>query len=416
MIAQLISIGNELTGGQTVDTNSAWLARELAAVGVRCTKHITIADELEPIRAALLDATKEAELIIVTGGLGPTPDDLTRDALAAAMQRPLQLHEPSLARIADYFRSRGRSMHDANRLQAMMPEGAEPIDNAQGTAPGIRVRLAGALVFCLPGVPYEMKAMFERDVRPHITAGRGAAVTIERVLRTFGMSESEVGQRIGDLMRRDRNPTVGTSAADLVISIRIVAQAASLDVAEAVIDEDARAISERLGNVVYGEGDETLQSAVGRLLIERGLTIATAESCTGGLVAKRLTDVPGSSAYMLQGFVTYSNESKTRLLGVPADRIAAHGAVSREIAEAMASAARRLSESDFAIGITGIAGPSGGTSEKPVGLVYVALASADGTIVKELRLGDNLRRDQVRDRTVKAALNLLRLSLVRDQD
>ncbi len=414
MIAHLISIGNEITGGQTVDTNSAWLARQLAALGVRCVRHVSIADELEPIRDAIIAASNEADLVLITGGLGPTPDDLTREALAAAMNVPLELDEPSLAHIVEYFCSRNRAMHDANRRQAMIPRGAAPVVNDLGTAPGIRARVNRAEIICMPGVPFEMRAMFEKSVRPAIDTG--GAVVMERILRTFGMSESEVGGRIGDLMRRDRNPTVGTSAADLIISIRIVAEAPSPADCTTMLDADAREIRERLGHVVYGEADETLASCVSAMLLVSGKTIATAESCTAGLIAKRLTDAAGSSTYMMQGFVTYSNESKTRLLGVPADLIAAKGAVSAEVAGAMADGCRRVSGTDYAVAVTGIAGPGGGSPAKPVGLVYVGLATPEETVVKELRLGDNLRRDQVRDRSAKAAINLLRLRLMKDRD
>lgn len=411
MIAQLISIGNELTGGQTVDTNSAWLARQLAAVGIRCTKHVTIADELAPITEAIAAASREADLLLISGGLGPTPDDLTREALAAAMGAPLELHEPSLAYIQAYFAARGRIMHDANRQQAMMPRGAEAIVNDQGTAPGVRAKLGRAEIFCMPGVPYEMKAMFEKSVRPALQTG--GAVSMEQLLRTYGMSESEVGERLKDLMRRDRNPTVGTSAAELIISIRIVAEAPSVEQCVAMLKADASDVRERLGVVVYGEAEDTLASRVGRMLIESKRTISTAESCTGGMIGKRLTDLPGSSAYMMQGFVTYSNESKSRLLGVPAELIAAKGAVSAEVAEAMARGCRERSGTDYAIAVTGVAGPTGGTVEKPIGLVYVGLATPGEVIVRELRQGDNLRRDQVRDRAAKAALNLIRLTLLR---
>lgn len=411
-LAHLISIGNELTGGQTVDTNSAWLAKHLSAVGVRCTRHVTIPDELEPIRDAMLSASQDADFVIVTGGLGPTPDDLTREALAAAMSAPLELHADSLAHIDTYFRMRHRTMHSANRQQAMIPRGAQAIPNPHGTAPGIRTKLHRAEIFIMPGVPYEMKAMFEAAVRPAV-ASSDAGIVEERVLRTFGMSESEVGERIADLMRRDRNPTVGTSAAELIISIRIVAHGQTPGDVRRMIDADAVEIRNRLGDVIFGEADDTLATAAVNTMINRNLTLSTAESCTGGLIAKRVTDVSGSSACFVQGFVTYANEAKTRLLEVPGELIAANGAVSPQVADAMATNCRRISGTDFAIGVTGIAGPTGGTSDKPVGLVHVALATPTTTIVKELHLGDNLRRDQVRDRSAKAALNLLRLELHR---
>ncbi|MBX3394737.1 MAG: competence/damage-inducible protein A [Phycisphaerae bacterium] len=413
-IAHLISIGNELTGGRTVDTNSAWLARQLASVGVHCTRHVTIADELEPIRDAMLSASHDADFVIVTGGLGPTPDDLTREALAVAMSVPLELHGESLAHIESYFQSRQRTMYPANRQQAMLPQGTRAIPNPHGTAPGIRATLNRAEFFILPGVPYEMKAMFEATVRPEI-ASSDAGIVEERVLRTFGMSESEVGERIADLMRRDRNPTVGTSAAELIISIRIVAHGSTDGEIKRLIDADELEIRNRLGDVIFGATEDTLATAAVSTLIDRNLTLSTAESCTGGLIAKLVTDVSGSSACFVQGFVTYANDAKTRLLEVPGALIAANGAVSPQVADAMATNCRRISGTDFAIGVTGIAGPTGGTSDKPVGLVYVALATPTETIVRELRLGDNLRRDQVRDRSAKAALNLLRLELHRSR-
>ncbi|HPF39474.1 MAG TPA: competence/damage-inducible protein A [Phycisphaerae bacterium] len=412
MIAQLISIGNEITSGQTVDTNSAWLAQRLAEFGVTCMRHQTIADELEPIRHAIDDAAGRCDLVVITGGLGPTPDDLTRQALADAMGVELELHSPSLQDIEAYFASRNRAMHEANRHQAYIPAGGAALRNERGTAPGVRARLHNADIYCFPGVPGEMRHMYEVHLRPQIeTASTGGATHIH-ILRTFGMSESEIGERLRDLMRRDRNPTVGTSASDLVISIRIVSTGASRDAAQSQLEADCAEIRDRLGVVVFGEEDETLEAAVGTLLIQQGKTIATAESCTSGLVAKRLTDLSGSSAYMQCGFVTYSNEAKTSLLGVPASVIAEHGAVSDAVARAMAEHCRERSGTDIALSTTGIAGPTGGSSEKPVGLVFVAIATAAETVVRELRLGDNLTRDQVRDRATKVLLNLLRLKLM----
>ena len=412
MNARIISIGAELTLGQTVDTNAAWLAAQLATLGIDCTQHVTIADELEPIRDAIVTASRESDLVLITGGLGPTADDLTRDAMAAALGCELQFHARSFKQITSYFNQRKRRMHESNRAQAMIPESAEPLPNTCGTAPGITARLNNAVIYCLPGVPFEMKAMFDRDVLPRLVAVGGRKVISQRVLRTFGMSESELGAKLSDLMRRGRNPQVGTSAGDLVISVRIQAHARSAVEANRLLNADAKLVRERLGKVVFGEGDETLAHAVARLLIERGLTISTAESCTGGLLAKRLTDVPGSSAYMVQGFVTYANEAKRDLLDVPMDLIETHGAVSPQVAEAMAANCRRLSATDYALSTTGIAGPTGDTPTKPIGLVYVALATPDETIVKTLHLGETLTRTQVRDRTAKIALNLLRLQLI----
>jgi nicotinamide-nucleotide amidase len=256
-----------------------------------------------------------------------------------------------------------------------------------------------------------MEVMYARDVHPLLAARTGGAVLLARTIHCFGAGESDIGTQIHDLMQRDRNPAVGTTAKGGVIGVRIHARGRSHDEALTLLERDAREVRQRLGPLVFGEDSGTLPDAVARLLIERGATVSTAESCTGGLVAKSLTDVPGSSAWFLDGVVTYSNEAKTRLLGVPAGRIAEHGAVSAEVAEAMAVNARRLSGSDFAISITGIAGPTGGTADKPIGLVYIGLAGPSGCDVTEHRFGDNLNREEIRDRTAKTALNRLRLRL-----
>jgi len=413
MKAQILAIGTELAIGQAVDTNSAWLAQQLAAVGIHTARHVTVADDLADITDAIRDAAAKADFVLISGGLGPTADDLTRDAMAAAMGVELIFHPESFEQIGAYFASRRREMHERNRVQAMIPDGAMPIENPRGTAPGIRAKLHHAEIFIMPGVPSEMKAMFARDVLPAIrTMGGAGEVIVQRILRTFGMAESELGEKISDLMARGRNPAVGTSAADMIISVRINAHGKTAGEAAALAERDVARVRERIGTYVFGEGEDELQSAVARLLIEQGKTISTAESCTGGLVAKRLTDVSGSSAYFIQSFVTYSNEAKSRLLEIPADLIASHGAVSEPVAKAMAENCRRLSATDYALAVTGIAGPTGGTPEKPVGLVFVALATPARTIVRELRLGETITRAEVRDRSAKAVVNLLRLELM----
>ncbi len=412
MQAVVISIGNELTLGQTVDTNSAWLSQQLAAIGVSVRMHATVADDTEPIRELLDRAAAGADVVLVTGGLGPTEDDLTRQALAAALGVPLVLHEPSVEQIRAFFTRRAREMPEANRVQAMFPQGTTPIENTCGTAPGIRARLHDAEVFVMPGVPREMKVMFERSVRPVLAARAGGAVILATTINTYGAGESDVGVRIRDLMARGRNPTVGTTAHQAIIGVRIHAYGRTHDEALALLDADAAEVRRRLGELVFGENEDTLAHAVARLLTQTKKTVATAESCTGGLVAKCLTDIPGSSAYFLNGFVTYTNESKTRFLGVAAELIRKHGAVSMPVAEAMASGVRGVSGSDYAVSVTGIAGPDGGTADKPVGLVCFALAHPDGCDAYERRLGSDMRRDEIRDRASKFALNLIRLAMM----
>ncbi len=412
MRAEIISVGTELTTGQSVDTNSAWLSQQLAAVGIEVVRHTTVADDLKILRRSLLSACEGSEVVLISGGIGPTEDDVTRDALATAMGVELELHAPSLERIRAFFTQRRRAMPKRNQVQAMFPVGSRPIENTCGTAPGVRARIGAADVFVMPGVPHEMKVMFERDVLPRLAGEAGRAI-LTRCVWCYGAGESDIGERLGELMTAGRNPLVGTTAQETVIGVRIVAAGASSEAARQMLDETAGHIRERLGDLVFGEDDDTLADAVAALLTRANKTVATAESCTGGLVAKRLTDVPGSSAWFLDGVVTYTNEAKVRLLGVPADTIERHGAVSARTAEAMAVSCREKSGTDYAIAITGIAGPTGGSADKSVGLVFIALADADGCAVKEMHFGEQLTRAQVRDRSAKTALNLLRLALLR---
>lgn len=412
MDAIIVSIGNELTLGQTVDTNTPWLAQRLAEIGVHALEHVTVADELEPIRDAIDRACDIADVVLISGGLGPTEDDLTRHALAAAMGVELELHENFIEKIRCFFTDRGLDMPDANLIQARFPAGSQPIENTCGTAPGIRARHKRATVFVMPGVPREMKVMYERDLLDWLQSQTAGAVLLARTIQTYGAGESDVGQRILDLMQRGQNPAVGTTARQAIIGVRVHARGDTQADAHALLEQTADDVRGRLGTLVFGEDDDTLWSAVARLLIERNRTVATAESCTGGLIAKSLTDVPGSSAYFIDGLVTYSDEAKTRLLDVPAELIAQHGAVSHQVAETMAANCRRISNADFAISVTGIAGPTGGTPDKPVGLVYIGLADAAGTKVTEHRFGDFLTREEIRDRTRKAAINHLRLRLL----
>jgi nicotinamide-nucleotide amidase len=303
-------------------------------------------------------------------------------------------------------------MPDTNLIQAHFPIGSTPIDNTCGTAPGIRATIGDCLIFAMPGVPREMKVMFERDILPHLMSESGSGVILTTTLWCYGTGESTIGEKIRDLMQRGHNPSVGTTAQQMIIGVRINAHGQTHEEATRLLDHTTQDVRSRLGELVFGSDDDTLWFAVARLLVEKKKTVATAESCTGGLIAKSLTDIPGSTAYFLDGVVTYSNEAKTRLLNVPAELIEQHGAVSAEVAEAMAINCRESSSSDYAISVTGIAGPTGGTPDKPVGLVYIGLADADGCEVTKHLIGDFLTREEIRDRTRKAALNRLRLKLI----
>ena len=411
MRAEIISIGHELTSGAIVNTNARWLADQLSQAGLIAGTQVTVGDHQADIEDAIRTAANRSDLVVITGGLGPTADDLTREGLAAAMDQPLEFHEDSWRQIENYFAQLGRTPGDSNRRQAMCPRTARLIPNSCGTAPGIHALVHEAAVFVLPGVPREMRAMFEHDVGPEVSRLTGGRAVVTRTLHCFGAGEANIGEQLSTFMDPARNPRVGTCAEEGVISIRICADGDSRDAA-ALADSDVAAVRNVLGPLVFGEDDDTLASVLGRLLIDRGATVSTAESCTGGLLAAELTDVPGSSAYFLRGFVTYANEAKTQMLGVPAALIVDKGAVSREVAVAMAEGCRRVSETDYALGITGIAGPGGATADKPVGLVYIALASSADTTVRECRFPSHLSRRAVRDRACKTALNMFRKLLL----
>jgi len=410
MRASIISIGDELLRGQVVDTNSAWLAERLEALGVRLERHVTVGDGVEVIAAATIEALRDSEVVVLTGGLGPTLDDVTRAGVAWALGVDLYEDPEALRQIEGFFVQAQRSMPEANRLQAQMPRGCTVIANPRGTAPGVSATVGQARLFALPGVPAEMKAMFGQTIAPALGGPEARESTQTRCLHCFGAAEATIGEALAALMERGRNPEVGTTASAGVISVRITATGTD---AEVLGEEAAAEVRRRLGDLVFGEGDQTLESVVGRLLTRAGQTVATAESCTGGLLAKCFTDVPGSSAYFVQGYITYSNHAKVDLLGVPVELLEREGAVSALVAEAMARGCHTAANADFALATTGIAGPDGGRPpEKPVGLVYVALATAEGVEVKRLILGDYLARAEIRDRAAKVARNMLRLRLL----
>jgi nicotinamide-nucleotide amidase len=422
MTSIILSIGDELVLGQTVDTNSAWLSQQLAAVGCDITAHITVSDNQHAIEQAMLEAVGRCDVLIISGGLGPTEDDLTRQALAVLLDQPLELNERWLAELDRFFKDRGRPMPAANRIQAMIPRGAAMIFNHNGTAAGIDATYQSpdqktvCRLFAMPGVPKEMKLMFERSVLPHLQQAAAGAVILSRTLHTFGQGESTIAEKLGSQMMRDRNPSVGTTVSGGVVSLRINARYPSRAEAQTRLDQTIQACYDALGDLIYGQEDDTLQSIVAHQLlhpvspISHPYSLTTAESCTGGLLAKYLTDIPGSSAYFQQGFITYANEAKTRLLGVPTDTLEQFGAVSEPTALAMADGARQRAGTDFALAISGIAGPGGGTPDKPVGTVCIALATPSGTMARTFLFSGD--RDMIRDRSAKMALTLLRYHLL----
>jgi nicotinamide-nucleotide amidase len=412
MKAELLSIGSELTSGQNLDTNSQWLSRRLAEIGIPVGWHTTVADDLDDNVAAFRIAAGRARLVIATGGLGPTQDDLTREALARAAGVELVLNEESLAQVQEMFARRGRTMPAANRVQAQFPAGAEPIRNPHGTAPGIWMRLGDCTVVAMPGVPSEMYAMFETQVKPRLLrAGLGGGVLVQRKINCFGAGESAVEERLRDLTRRGHVPEVGITVSDATISLRILARAADREEAERQIAPVERTIRERLGDLVFGVEDEDLHDALLRLLAEGRRTLATAEGVTAGQVAERLARVPGASAWFRGGLVAYDNRVKVEMLAVPERLIEEHGAVSAAVAEAMAVGCRTRFRTDLAVSTVGLAGPDGGGPDKPLGLVYVGLAWDSG--VRSASWNWAGTRTEVQSRTAKLALNLARLHLVR---
>lgn len=404
MSAAVLSIGTELTRGEIVNSNAAWLSAELTTAGFTVGTVEAIPDEVDVIVDALRRLAAAHRIVIATGGLGPTTDDLTALAAAQAAAVELARDESTLLAIRRRLEARGLVMNPSNEKQADVPAGAEILPNQLGTAPGFALPIGGATAFFMPGVPKEMKSMFSEMVLPRIRSSASNNAH-QLVLHVYGMRESAIGEALDGLEAQVPGLTLGYRVhfpeCDVKVHVRAATQATARDVAQRAAEE----VKARLGDVVYGEGDDAFPELVGRAVRNRGYRLALAESCTGGLVSHLLTTYPASD-YLVGGAVTYANSAKTRMVNVQEDTLRGHGAVSAEVAAEMAEGVRRLCDCEVGLGITGIAGPTGGTATKPVGLVYWAVSSPAGTIVKDRVFpGD---RDEVRRAAAYAALDLVR--------
>jgi nicotinamide-nucleotide amidase len=417
MTATLLTVGDELLIGQVVNTNAAWIGEQLATHGLQAVRSVVVGDDLAGVADEVRRALRTTDVVVVTGGLGPTHDDVTKQAVAEALGVKLRFHEYILDDIRAKFEKRGRTMAAANRVQAEVPEGFEPLTNAVGTAPGLWFAgpwegVAGErVIVLLPGVPYEMQTLMRDIVLPRLVELQGEAAVVQKTLHTAGIGESDLAEKLGDLTGwlSDRIklaflPSYG------VVRLRLTAFGDTRAEALGRLGEFEAYVRDILGDLVFGEGDETLASVLGAMLVERGLTLATAESCTGGRLADAITDVPGSSVYFSGGVVVYGNPTKEALLEVGADALRAHGAVSEPVARQMAEGVRQRLGASIGVSATGIAGPGGGTRDKPVGTVWLGYADEAGSHTVRLQLpGDRQLNKRL---SVTAALNLVRRQLL----
>jgi len=410
LTAEILAVGTELLLGDTLNTNAQYLSKELAGLGISVYHHTVVGDNPVRLKKALADAFLRADIVITSGGLGPTKDDLTKETGAEYFDKKLIIDEDALKTLESFFIRTGRVMTENNRKQALMPEGARLIPNNNGTAPGCIISDGGKTLIMFPGPPRELIPMFEESVLPYLKE-RTDGTYVSRVLRLCGIGESAAEDMIKDLIETQTNPTIAPYAKLNELTFRVTASAKTEDEALSLMEPVVSELYKRFSDNIYGEGNNlSLAAVVVDKLIQKNKTIAIAESCTGGLMASALVDIPGSSKVLLEGFVTYSNEAKISRLNVSGKTLKEHGAVSGETAYEMAVGVSKVSGADIGIGITGIAGPEGGTDEKPVGLVYIALYINGNVTVNELKFTGN--RQRIRGRAVMSALDMIRRALV----
>jgi len=409
--AEIVAVGSELLTPVKAETNSLWLTGELNAAGVDVMLKTVVGDDAARLEEVLRDALKRSDIVVTTGGLGPTEDDITRQIAARAVDRDLEYHDELEANLRERFKRWGREMPEINKRQAFVISGSEILPNPNGSAVGMMLELDGKLLVVLPGPPREMRPMYRDHVAERIRVLGGGTIAVRRLLRVSGMGESAVDEAIAPIYRGFSDVETSILFTRAEVEVHLAARSEDEKSAEARLDELSRKIVEKLGMAVISTNGETIEEIVGRMLADRGATLAVAESCTGGLIGMRLTEVPGSSRYFVEGAITYSNEAKTRALGVPEKVLNEHGAVSAETAEAMARGVREMADADHGISVTGIAGPDGGSDEKPVGTVFIGYSDRSGTrSVRFVFPGD---REQIRWRSSQAALDYLRRRLLK---
>lgn len=373
MKCEIIAVGTELLLGNIVNTNAQYLSQKLADLGIDVYYHQVVGDNKKRIQEAIINGMKRADILITTGGLGPTDDDLTKEAVSEALGLTLALHQESLDKIVNFFNSIGREMVECNKKQAYIPEGSQILINNNGTAPGVLIEKENKIIVLLPGPPKELMPMFEESVFPYLRK-KSKSMIKSKILRVTGVGESTIQEMLNDLFINQTNPTLAPYAKDGEVHLRISAKTEDEKEADCLIAKMEANVRNILKENVYGVDDETLEEVVAKLLMDKNMTIALAESCTGGLIASRLTDIPGVSAVFMNSIVSYSNQSKQQFLGVSEDTIRVYGAVSRETAYEMAEGVQKNSNTNIGLSVTGIAGPDGGSIEKPVGLFYIGLA------------------------------------------
>ncbi len=406
MTVEIIAVGTEILLGNIVNTNAAYLAEKCAALGLSCYHQDVVGDNEERLSETLKLALSRSDIVLLSGGLGPTQDDLTKEAAAKVFGKELYLHEPSREAIRQFFAERKMEITENNWKQAMVPEGCIVVENPGGTAPGIIMAENGKHVVLMPGPPGELIPMFERSIMPYL-AGLTSGVIYSQTVKICGVGESKAESMVEDLVDAQKNPTIATYAKTGEVHLRVTATALDEKEAKKLVKPVVKELKGRFGNHVYTTDSEvTLEKAVVDLLTANKLTACTVESCTGGMLSARLINVPGVSEVFKSGYVTYSNKSKRRLLGIKKNLLVKHGAVSEQIAREMAKTAATLARTDVSVSTTGIAGPDGGTPEKPVGLVYIGCNVCGRITVKECHFHGS--REKIRESTVSAALSLMR--------